>query len=210
MSGGLDLTAMRAMHDALRREAGHLARITVGVTDDPRRILPASAGWQLFRKALHLHHAAEDGELWPVMRRALAGRPADLALLEVMEAEHAGIHMLVDAVDTAVVEPDTGRLGDLVDALATGVHGHLRHEEDRAFPLIREAVTAEQWQRFGQAHAGRVGADAARILPWLLDGADPPTVRAMLAPLSEPARDAFHRRWMPAYAATARWGNSAQ
>jgi hypothetical protein len=54
------------------------------------------------------------------MRAALAGRPDDLALLDAMEAEHAAIQPLLDAVDATVADrnsrPDV--LGGLTDALA--------------------------------------------------------------------------------------------
>jgi hypothetical protein len=75
MSGRLDMTLMYAMHNALRRERGHIAGITACIDDDPRRILASAAGWAMFKKAMHVHHGAEDDALWPTMRRALAGRP---------------------------------------------------------------------------------------------------------------------------------------
>jgi iron-sulfur cluster repair protein YtfE (RIC family) len=211
MSGKLDMTAMYAMHDALRRELRHLAEVTANADDDPRRILGTAAGWELFKKALHVHHTAEDDALWPVMREALAGRPDDLALLEAMEAEHAAIDPVIEAIDEevgrALTDPGSGpaRLGDLTDALVTGLDGHLEHEEDEALPLIQSVVTEQQWRHFGQVHGQRIGPDAPRILPWMLDGATPETAAAMLAPLPEPARTAFRTQWQPAYAALDRW-----
>ncbi|WP_426513572.1 hemerythrin domain-containing protein [Dactylosporangium sp. McL0621] len=180
--GGLDLTAMYAMHHALRRQAAHLARLTVRVGDDPGRIRPAAAGWQLFKRALRIHHTAEDRALWPPMRRALAGRPGDLVLLEAMEAEHAGIDQLITTIDAAVADLDAVGLGDLVDALVVGVCGHLDHEERRALPLIQATVTAGQWQRFEHIHAALAGADAPRLL--------------------EPPRRACHQRRWPDHTAT--------
>jgi hypothetical protein len=56
MSGQYDLTLMYAMHNALRRELEHLARVTARTDDDPRRILASAAGWEIFKKALHVHH----------------------------------------------------------------------------------------------------------------------------------------------------------
>ena len=72
-------------------------------------------GGQPFKQALRIHHTAEDRALWPPMRRALAGRPGDLALLEAMEAEHAGIDQLITTIGAALTDLDTVRLGDLVD-----------------------------------------------------------------------------------------------
>jgi hypothetical protein len=85
MTSKLDITAMYAMHNALRRELEHLARITASSNDDPRHILRTAAGWELLKQALHIHHTSEDDSLWPAMRQALASRPDDLALLDAME-----------------------------------------------------------------------------------------------------------------------------
>ncbi|MFG2234515.1 hemerythrin domain-containing protein [Streptomyces sp. NPDC048723] len=83
------------MHDALRRELAPLDRSTTRTDRDPRQ-LPTTAGWTLFKKALHAHHTAEDDALWPALRPRLAGRPKDLAPLEAMEAEHAAIDPLIE------------------------------------------------------------------------------------------------------------------
>ncbi|TMQ90493.1 hemerythrin domain-containing protein [Actinomadura soli] len=195
-----DLTLMYAMHNALRRELEHLAKLAAREDEDPRRLLADAPGWELFKKALHAHHTAEDEVLWPVMREALAGRPGDLALLDAMEAEHARIDPVIEAID-AGSEP----LDVLVAALTTGLTAHLKHEEDAALPLMDEAVTPEQLVAFGQAHAAGIGPDAPRILPWLVEGADAGTVAATLAPLPEPARAAFENEWRPAYEALNRW-----
>lgn len=211
MSDTLDMTAMYAMHDALRRELDHLARITTRVDGDPATLLRTAAGWKLFTASLHVHHTAEDDALWPALRRNLAERPDELALLEAMEAEHIAIDQVIAAIDAALTDPDSDsdsgpdRLGDLTDSLVTGLNGHLKHEEDQVLPLIHEVATPEQWAHFGQVHGQRIGPDAPRILPWLLDGATEQTVAAILAPLPEPARAAYAAQWQPAYAALARW-----
>ncbi len=207
MSGRLDMTLMYAMHNALRRELGHIAGITACIDDDPRRILASAAGWAMFKKALHVHHGAEDDALWPAMRRALAGRPDDLALLEAMECEHAAIDPLIEAIDAGLADRDCGpeRVGAVTDALAGALCGHLKHEEDDALPLIQAAVTPQQWQHFGEVHGSRTGPDAPRLTPWLLDGAGEQTVATMLALLPEPVRAAYRDQWQPAYAALDRW-----
>lgn len=161
--------------------------------------------------ATHVHHTAEDDALWPTLRASLAGRPDDLALLEAMEAEHAAVDEVVAAVDAVLADPPVGldRLGDLTDSLVIGLTGHLKHEEDAALPLVQATATAEQWASFGMVHAQRIGPDAPRLLPWLLDGAAQPTVAAMLAPLPEPARLAYREQWRPAYQELDRWQTGA-
>ena len=90
----LDLTLMVAFHDAFRRDLGHLARAASrrpAELDQPARHTAVQAGWQLFTTQLHIHHTAEDQDLWPRMRTHLADRPDELALLQAMQDEHARI-----------------------------------------------------------------------------------------------------------------------
>lgn len=203
----LDLTALFVMHDALRRELEPLARVTVRIGDDPRVVLRTAVGWQLFKTSLRAHHAAEDEVLWPALRENLADRPDDLALLEVMEAEHGAVGEVIAAIDALLTDPGASLdcLGDLVDSLAVGLTGHLKHEEDQTIPLVQAVATPRQWVRFGQVHGRLIGPDVPRVLPWLLDGAAEGTVAALLAPLPEAARVAFAAQWQPAYAALNRW-----
>lgn len=211
MSDKLDMTAMRAMHNALRRELEYLAKVTARIDDDPRRILANAAGWEMFKKALHIHHTSEDDALWPVMRQTLAGRPDDLAVVEAMEAEHGTIDPLIEAIDAAVADRESGpeRIGAMTDELASVLSGHLRHEEDEALPLIDATMTLEQWLHFGAVHGSRGAPDAPQLTPWMLDGADDHTVATVLAFLPEPVRAAYRDQWQPAYAALDRWNGTA-
>ncbi|MGW7345980.1 hemerythrin domain-containing protein [Streptomyces sp. NPDC054854] len=207
MSEAIDLTVMRAMHGALRREVAHLDRFTTAADRDPGRVLATAAGWTLFKQALLAHHAAEDEALWPALRQSLAGRPKELGRLEVMEAEHVAIAAVIRAIDELLTEPgaDPLRLGELTDALTRGLAGHLKHEEDTALPLIRPTLSTDQWAHFCQVHARHIGQDATRLLPWLLEGADQPTVRRLLAQLPAHVYAACTVRWIPAYTAFDRW-----
>ncbi|MER5727519.1 hemerythrin domain-containing protein [Streptomyces sp. NPDC002138] len=184
MSDAIDLTVMYAMHDALRGELAQLDRITATADRDPRDVLAAGAGWRLFKKALRAHHTAEDDALWPVLRRRLAGRPKDLALLEVMEAEHAALEPVIEAIDAALADPWAAplRLGPLTDALTGGLAGHLAHEEEAVLPLVRRVLMAAQWDRFVRVHARQLARDAPVLLPWLLDGADGPAASDRWSP----------------------------
>nr|PZN42274.1 MAG: hemerythrin [Actinomycetota bacterium] len=199
----LNMTMMFAVHDALRRELERLARVAARTGDDPRRVLRAAAGWELFKRFLRVHHTTEDDVLWPEMRRLLAGRPDDLALLDAMEEEHAAIDPLLAAVDAAVLDRDegAGRLGDVLDALATTLRHHLRHEEAEGLALIDATLSAEQWAKFGREHRARIGDDARHYLPWLLDEASDETVAKVLAGLPAEIREAYRDVWRPAYTA---------
>ncbi|MBP2328091.1 iron-sulfur cluster repair protein YtfE (RIC family) [Kibdelosporangium banguiense] len=207
----LDMTAMHAMHDALRRELEHIARVTERIDHDPRHVLRTAIGWQLFKRSLRIHHSAEDDMLWPVLRRRLAGRPDELVLLEAMEAEHAAIGQVVATVDELLTAPDADplRLGDLTDSLVTGVRGHLTHEERAAIPLIARALSTAQWAAFEHVHSQRIGADAPQVLPWLLENADPQNITRTLSTLPASVRTAYYTRWRPDYSAHDRWTSQA-
>ncbi|GAA2800846.1 hemerythrin domain-containing protein [Kitasatospora aburaviensis] len=207
MSDDIDLTVMYAMHDALRRELADLDRVTTAAHCDPRQVLATAAGWTLFKKALRAHHTAEDEALWPSLRQNLADRPRDLALLEVMEAEHAAIAKVIQAIDGALTDPGAGSLGlgELADALTRGLAGHLQHEEDAVLPLIPRALTAEQWGHFSRLHDQHIDGDAPLLMPWLLDGADESTAERLLSRLPAAAYAACTERWIPAYVVLDRW-----
>ncbi|MEV4807256.1 hemerythrin domain-containing protein [Nonomuraea sp. NPDC049421] len=166
------MAAMFAAHDRLRGEMTSLARLTVRGGRNPRRVLRTAAGWRSFKHALGGHFAAEDKALWPPLRHALALRPEGLALLEAIEAEHAALHLLIEAIDEQVATPSQaladagpGALGDLTDSLVTGLTGHLAHEEHAALPLLRQTITPPQWARFAHLHTRLTAADAARTGP---------------------------------------------
>ncbi len=206
-----DMAMMLAFHDALRREMGHIARVTASRTDDPRHVMATAAGWQMFKNYLHVHHGCEDDVLWPALEKTLADRPDDLALLAAMEAEHAAIDPLLTAIDATLANPASGpeRLGDLTDALATTLGAHLRHEEGEALILIDADITDEQWQDFGQEHSQRFGPEAPRVFPWMLDGLDEAQTEHILEFVPEPLRAVYRDQWPGAYQQLDRWGASA-
>jgi hypothetical protein len=199
MTYKLDMSMMFAIHDALRRELERIARVAAKPGDDPRRILAAAAGWQLFKKFLRVHHTSEDDALWPAMRAAVT--PDGMALLDAMEEEHAAIDPLLESIDAAILDRERGaeRLGGLVDALATGLTGHLKHEESEGLALIDATIGEEEWGRFGLLHRERIGGEATTYLPWLLDGKDPKVVRSVLDNMPEEIRAAYRDEWLPAY-----------
>ncbi len=203
------MTVTYAMHNALRRDMHHLARTAAHTHPDLRNVLRTAAGWKLFRTALRAHQGAEEDALWPSLRQALNGRPFSLARLEAIEAEHAALALLLEAIDRTPADPGVGPdlLGELTGSLVTGLRGHLRHEEEAVFPLVQTILDEEQWEHFRRVHAQRIGADAARILPWLLDGVAERTVAVILTQLlPESAHHMYTHRWRPAYARLDRWG----
>jgi hemerythrin HHE cation binding domain-containing protein len=188
----LDMTAMYAFHDALRRDLKHVEHMQ-------RR----SDGWDLFEILLRVHHTAEDDALWPVVRERVAGRANDLALLDEMAAEHAALEPVLQGIDDALERGATASEG--AAALSAKLQEHLSREEHEALPLIDETLTEEQWVHFGQTAAQRVGANMPRYLPWVLDGADETTASRVLSVVPEPVRQTYQNEWLPAYTAQNWW-----
>jgi hemerythrin-like domain-containing protein len=202
-----DMTMMVAFHDALRRELGYITRVASARTDDPRHMMATAAGWQMFKTYLHVHHGCEDDLLWPAMEKTLADRPDDLALLAALEAEHAAIDPLLNAIDATLASPASGpeRLGDLTDALASTLHAHLRHEEGEGLTLIDATVTDQLWQGFGEENSKRIGPEAPRVFPWMLDGLDEARTEHILQLVPEPVRAVYHNEWLGQYRQMDRW-----
>ena len=71
-TGDADLTIMLAAHGALRRDLERLALAAdFANLPDPGGRASVRAGWETFKRQLHLHHTAEDMVVWPALRRRL-------------------------------------------------------------------------------------------------------------------------------------------
>ena len=203
----LDMSMMFAMHDALRRELVQVTRIAAVRDDDPKKLLRAALGWELFKKYLLVHHQTEDDVLWPALRTQAAGHPDRLALADALEAEHSVIEPLLTAIDDAAADPDYGyqRFGDITDELATKLTGHLTHEENDGLAQIDASHTPQQWQHFAQTHGERLAGDASTYMPWLLNGASSQTLDAVLGKFPPPLLAAYREQWAPRYTALTIW-----
>lgn len=207
----LDMSMMLAMHDALRRELVQVARLAGQRGDHPGTLLRAAVGWELFKKFLLVHHQCEDDVLWPDLRARVAGRPERLALVDALEAEHAGIDPLLTAIDAAAADPDYGyqRFGDIADELVTTLTAHLAHEERDGLALIDASLPEPRWQHFARVHGERLRGDVALYLPWLLNEASPQTVAAVAGKFPPPLLAAYREEWGPKYAAMNVWSPAA-
>lgn len=181
----IDFTLMYVTHDAFRRNLVRLGdAVDTGRTDTPG----FRADWSNFKRQLEVHHTVEDTVLWPRVTAAVAARPGDAALMRAMEAEHACLDPLLDAVDQAIGPPGTA-LAERIADLAAALNGHMTHEEEKALPLIQEVLIPEDWDAFRRAMARRQGpSGAAAYVPWVLDGATPDQRHRFLAAMPAPVR----------------------
>jgi hypothetical protein len=126
-----------------------------------------------------------------------------------MEMEHAQLDPVLESVEKALAEQDALQLAGGVHALAAGLSAHMRHEENRALPLIESYLGPAGWDAFGRdirkSQGGLRG--GARYLPWVLDGATPSMRANVLELLPPPARILYRRVWAPKYRRSAHWGN---
>jgi hemerythrin-like domain-containing protein len=126
-----DAGFMRALHAALRRDLSRLreaaAQLEISAGTPPTVL----AGWDAFRAQLDNHHAAEDEDLWPVLRRELSDA-ADLASVDAMVEEHRHIPPALAGVDAAL--RGGSELIAPVERLSTVVLDHLADEEREVFP----------------------------------------------------------------------------
>ena len=206
-TGDADLTIMLAAHDAFRRDLTLLAR-TAGSANpsDPTRRESIAAGWDLFKRQLHLHHTTEDEIIWPTLRPRLAHSPAALSVLDAMKAEHSLIDPLLAAVDAQFAGTDGDRLADVIDALTSALTGHLGHEERDGLPLIGVALTAAEWRGVGRKMGTKNGlAATSEMFAWILDGTDREHAAASLAQLPPPVRLLYRAVWKPRFDKTQRW-----
>ena len=206
-TGDADLTIMLAAHDAFRRDLTRLAHTTSAANlSNPARRQSVAAGWDLFKRELHLHHTTEDELIWPTLRPRLADSEAALSVLAAMEAEHELIDPLLAAVDAEFAPAGGDRLADVIDALTSALTGHLRHEERDGLPLIGVALTAAEWRGVGRKMGSKNGmAASSEMFAWILDGADREHAAATLGQLPPPLRLLYRAFWKPRFERTPRW-----
>ncbi len=200
--GRVDFTLMYAAHDAFERD---LRRLTTAVVAGRGADPATRAGWATLKNQLHIHHTVEDVALWPPLRKK-AVRPAEVEVLDAMEAEHAGIDPLLARIDAAFAASDRPVLADVTVEFAAAMQAHMHHEEQKALPLVEQHLGPEGWGAFLDAIRQRQGLrGGAEFLPWLLDDASPEKANRVLHSLPAPARVLYRVVWRRGYARTPRW-----
>jgi Hemerythrin HHE cation binding domain len=198
-----DVGFMRAIHAAFRRDLARLASVAPDVDRLGRGSDGVLAGWAAFRDALSNHHAAEDIDLWPVLRTHLTdagGRDE----VDAMVVEHREIPAALDAVDAAL--SGGGGVTVAAEALARLVRGHLDHEERSVFPLLEEHLSGGEWRAFLRTERARRSARERPLwLAWVLDEAALTDTDAVLSELPRPARVFYRRVLGPRYRVEHHW-----
>jgi Hemerythrin HHE cation binding domain len=198
-----DVRFMRALHAALRRDLSRLREAATRLDSSAGAPPAVLAGWDGFRAQLDNHHAAEDDDLWPVLRRELSD-PGELAAVDAMVEEHRHIPAALAAVDAAL--RGGGELREPVERLSAVVLDHLAHEERGVLPLLEQHLTQAQWRAFlHKERSRRSPRERPEFLTWILDDADEQDAAAVLAEMPPPARLVYRRVLRPRYDAQHRW-----
>jgi hypothetical protein len=198
-----DLGFMRAIHAGLRRDAARLQALAPQLERGDGRPRAAPKGWPSFRQTLEVHHAAEDDDLWPVLRDHLT-QAEDLHQLDLMVAEHRGLTAAIQAVDAALAS-GVG-VTTAAQELGNVLGDHLDHEEQQVFPLLERHLSRGEWRRFLLTERRRRSArERPEFLTWVLDNASDQDTAAVLAELPRPAHLVYRRVLRPRYQAQRRW-----
>ncbi|MBY8887242.1 hemerythrin domain-containing protein [Streptomyces sp. PTM05] len=175
--GGDVITELTADH---REVAGLFSRIeTTPVGDKRRRELVDEVTIELVR-----HSVAEEQYLYPAVREHVEGG-AQLADKEIRD--HAEVEQLLK--DLEGLGADQERFDDLVARLKLTVSAHVQDEEDRLFPALARACTAEELEELGDKVRRAKKTAPTRPHP---SAPDTPPANKLLAPgagLVDRARD---------------------
>jgi iron-sulfur cluster repair protein YtfE (RIC family) len=189
-----DVSDMYTVHRAFRREfrllpqlvravrAGDTARAAV-LSDHGRRVLTG----------LHYHHSGEDELLWPAL---LERCPPDAALVARMEAQHHGLHELVERLQATLPRWEaearpavTDEVAATFEALEVALLEHLAQEEQHVLPLAARHVSQEEWDRLGEHGFGQMAKSELPLMFWMVvEDATPAEAAEMFGKVPAPVR----------------------
>jgi iron-sulfur cluster repair protein YtfE (RIC family) len=203
-------TIVYLIHEAFRRDIERLSSAVRAPRIGQHRAAQLGTHWAFINDQLHHHHLVEDQSLWPLVRPKLSGSEDALGILTQMEEQHITLNPLCEEIGAGFTSfadaPSDEKGADLaskLDALGTSLASHLDNEETQCFPVIDQALTAEEFESFGKATAKAIGMrGSARFFPWIFDGASPVERTAVLTMPPPPVRALCRYVWEPRYART--------
>jgi hemerythrin-like domain-containing protein len=194
---------MRAIHQALRRDATRLEAIAPRLEGVERIPAPVEAAWEEFRDELVVHHNAEDDDLWPILRGHLDD-PDDLREVDLMVEEHRQLQPAIDTLDQALSRHT--EIAPAASGLVDTLRRHLDHEERTIFPLLEQYLSKREWRNFLMTERRRTPLrHRPDFLAWVLDDATEHDAGVVLNELPPPGRVVYRRFIGPRYAATHQW-----
>lgn len=163
-----------------------------------RRVPPRDKAWaaavtthvEFLLNGLHHHHSTEDEHLWP---RLLERTQPDALLIDRMEDQHKVVAGHVEHVRELLagwrVAPSGSELPEALDELRLALGQHLDEEEAEVLPLIREHISAVEWQELGDASFAKfTNSEKLIALGQMLDVASPEEAAGFFGKLPLPIR----------------------
>ncbi|MER7674971.1 hemerythrin domain-containing protein [Kitasatospora sp. NPDC096128] len=170
------------MHVAMRRDAARLTAVAArGGSGSPT----ALAEWfGRLRAVIDWHHHSEDEILWPYLRDRVAGFEGS----GVLEQDHEALDRTMNRVAGVLAVGRSSELPDAARAFQDLVREHLGHEEPVVFPALA-GLPVQEYLRVERRIIGSAPGQVMTYLqPWMFDGADPASVRAVSATIPAPVR----------------------
>jgi iron-sulfur cluster repair protein YtfE (RIC family) len=194
------LAAYAAIHDAMVRDAGRLARV---VASAPIEVGPGLlAWWDRYEEEIEHHHTREDELVFPLV----AERDADFTSGE-LQADHSVLDLHLGLVRASLEALATGsqELAEVrtdlvrqVGAFAFHLDEHLGREEHVVFPVLATRVTEEEYADLeARMRKGMPLSSLAFALPWILDEVHPALAEHAVIPL--PLRVLDRLLWQRSY-----------
>lgn len=156
MSGTtVDTQDMVIVHRVFRREFGMAPDLVGSVAEgDTERAAVVASHLKNIIFGLHHHHEGEDELLWPVLLAKAAPRQE---LIHQMESEHQAMSEALRRVEAVLPAWEQHARRSDGDQLSAGLREagaillqHLDEEEAEILPLVREALTVEEWEALGK------------------------------------------------------------
>ncbi len=167
-------TTFLLVHRALRRDLVLLrSAARAAVEPDVGQVGWVRERWRTFRAVLDDHHAAEDARLFPALR---AAEPSLAAVLDELDAQHAGLDALLDRVGAAVDALPADGAAAALDELAAVLVPHLDLEEEHLVPVMLRTAAGPPPSGSSPSRA-RAGDPA--VHRWVAEGLDAELLAAL-------------------------------
>ncbi|MDH6711441.1 MULTISPECIES: hemerythrin domain-containing protein [unclassified Kitasatospora] len=168
------------MHVAMRRDAARLSAAAARGSSSA-----ALADWfGRLRAVIDWHHRSEDDILWPFLRQRVPGFDGG----GVLEQDHEELDRTMSRVAQVLASGGGAELREAAAGFESLIREHLGHEEPVVFPAVAGMPVEEYLgveRRIIQSAPTQV---MTYLQPWMFDGADQASVRAVSATIPAPVR----------------------
>jgi hemerythrin-like domain-containing protein len=117
---------------------------------DANDIEMAQAAWRKYEASMYRHLAMEEEVLLPAIDAK--GGEADEAVIEIINAEHEQMRVLLEQISAAIQSEDADQAIELGDTLLMLLQQHNESEENLLYPMAQDLL-ADEWDDLSTALA---------------------------------------------------------